>query len=188
MEKELYHHLSEEEKQKLLQLSEISILLDSYDDIFSDFDPRPFSQRALSDDFLLEAKKAAKEKAKGIIELKLMIPSKERNQELERVIKRRLRSHFKEHYEKAKKEVKNLVKKGFLFLGLGVALMIFATYLLTIGIDSFTLNLLIVLAEPGGWFLFWTGLDQFFNEIKSKKPELEFYERMSKCEITFFSY
>ena len=36
------------EKQDLLSKGEISILLDTYDDIFSDFDPRPYSQRALS--------------------------------------------------------------------------------------------------------------------------------------------
>ena len=35
------------EKQKLLEISEISLLLDSYDDIFSDFDQRPYAQRAL---------------------------------------------------------------------------------------------------------------------------------------------
>ena len=38
-------------KQALLELAEISILLDSYDDIFSDFDPSPYSERTLSDDY-----------------------------------------------------------------------------------------------------------------------------------------
>lgn len=46
-----------EETEKILEMSEISIWLDNYDDIFSDFDPRPYSQRSLSDDFLAEAKK-----------------------------------------------------------------------------------------------------------------------------------
>ena len=45
---------TKEETEKLLQQSEISLLLDSYDDIFSDFDPRPYNQRALSQDFLAE--------------------------------------------------------------------------------------------------------------------------------------
>ncbi|MBI2151367.1 hypothetical protein HYU21_01420, partial [Candidatus Woesearchaeota archaeon] len=30
----------------------ISLVLDSYDDIFSDFDPRDYSEKALSEDFL----------------------------------------------------------------------------------------------------------------------------------------
>src|SRR3989338_8032949 len=33
-------------------LNSIQIALDHYDDIFSDFDPSPFNQRMLSDDFL----------------------------------------------------------------------------------------------------------------------------------------
>jgi hypothetical protein len=36
---------------------EISIWLDSYNDIFSDFDSRPFSERTVSDDFLSEVRK-----------------------------------------------------------------------------------------------------------------------------------
>ena len=48
--------MSDEEKQKILEMSEISLILDTYDDMFSSFDPRPYSQRALSEDFLSEAK------------------------------------------------------------------------------------------------------------------------------------
>ena len=32
----------------------VSLVLESYNDIFSDFDPRNYSERALSDDFLIE--------------------------------------------------------------------------------------------------------------------------------------
>ena len=60
-------------KKKLLQLSEISLIIDTYDDIFSDFDPRPYSQRALSDDFLLEARKASKDKVSGTFELNFLV-------------------------------------------------------------------------------------------------------------------
>ena len=40
--------------------------LNSYDGLFSDFDPRPTEQRALSDDFLLEVKRAARDKEIGL--------------------------------------------------------------------------------------------------------------------------
>ena len=49
------------EIKELLEKTQISLWLDDYADIFSDFDPRPFSQRALSDDFLNEAKKVVRE-------------------------------------------------------------------------------------------------------------------------------
>ncbi len=74
-------------KETLLKASEISIILDTYDDIFSDFDPRPYSERALSDDFLIEANKASRDKASGQIELIFLIPQKMRNIESENLIK-----------------------------------------------------------------------------------------------------
>lgn len=46
-------------------LNSIQIALDHYDDIFSDFDPSPFSQRMLSDDFLKEMQKRYIETKKG---------------------------------------------------------------------------------------------------------------------------
>src|SRR5690349_704077 len=49
------------DQKALLIKSELSIWLDTYDDIFSDFDPRPLNERALSDDFLSEARKMARD-------------------------------------------------------------------------------------------------------------------------------
>ena len=69
-----YKGLSEKDKQEAKQLSQISMWMDSYDDIFSDFDPRPSSQRSISDDFLIESRRAAKDKVTGTFELKLLIP------------------------------------------------------------------------------------------------------------------
>ena len=59
--------------QKLLGLSNISLSLNSYDDIFSGFDPRPYSQRALSDDFLAESKRASRDKELDGVELIFLI-------------------------------------------------------------------------------------------------------------------
>jgi hypothetical protein len=44
--KYLHKQISEEEKRKIFEISEVSLWLDSYDDIFSDFDPKTiFSTR-----------------------------------------------------------------------------------------------------------------------------------------------
>lgn len=47
---------------RLIPSQNISIWLDTYDDIFSDFDYRQFSEKALSDDFLTELQKMYREK------------------------------------------------------------------------------------------------------------------------------
>src|SRR4051812_46940136 len=84
-----------DENKELLRKAELSIWLDTYDDIFSDFDPRPYSERALSDDFINEARKMVREKPTGTIELKLLMPSELRNNETENIIINSLHSHFK---------------------------------------------------------------------------------------------
>ncbi len=182
-------------KRELLEESEISLILDNYDDIFSDFDPRPYSQRALSDDFLFEAKKAARSKASGGIELKFLVPAKLRNSKQEKIIKRRLRAHFNSHHQQQKDEMNRVIKYGLAFVFSGIMMMAITTYILVkFNYDemSKSMNLLthflIVLLEPAGWFMFWEGMNHAIFESRKTKPELDFYEKMRKCAISFISY
>ena len=173
----------------LLEKSEISLLLDTYDDIFSDFDPRPYSERALSDDFLLEAKKASRDKESGKVELEFLIPKHLKNANQEYLIKKRLRSHFKKHHTRLTQEKKVVIKGGITFTITGIFLMLVATYILFSTLQkTFITSFVIVLLEPGGWFLFWTGLDKIVLESKKFKPDIEFYEKMSRAKINFISY
>lgn len=192
-------------KQKRLQLSEIGLTLDSYDDIFSDFDPRHYSERSLSDDFLAEMKRATREKTSGVIELKLLIPQKIRKVTDEEIIKKRLRNHFRRHHDMLRKEV-NKVKKigelmvvGGFFLGILAALVLDSIILDSIDNSYFFTNILywlwmvmpkviLVLVEPASWFLIWEGANQLMSGWEAIKPDLKFYEKMTKCEIIFEEY
>lgn len=178
-----------EDRQKLLELSEISLWLDGYDDIFSDFDPRPYSQRSLSDDFVTEAKKFTRDKPSGKIELKFLIPENKRVISYENLIKKRLREHFKKHYGIAENERKALIKRGLAFTLVGIILMI-ATSLVAVYMQQGKLlvHFLIILLEPASWFLFWEGLRLVIFEPKAIKPEYIFYKKMSNAEIKFLPY
>ncbi len=177
----------EQVKQSLLAKAEISLLLDTYDDIFSDFDPRNFSQRALSDDFLIEAKKAALDK-NGTLDLSFMIPKAKRNFEHEVLIKRRLREHFKKHAMLIHQDMANIRRKGLFLSVLGLAMLMLAAVVSHYGASSIIFNILLVFLEPAGWFFFWIGGEKFVYEIRDKRPELEFYEKMTRCEISFHAY
>lgn len=179
----------DEQNQKLLEMSEISLWLDTYDDIFSDFDPRPYSQRALSEDFLWEARRASRDKVSGGIEIKFLVPAAMRNSSHESLIRKRLREHFSKHQKIAVKEVRDMIRHGIYFAVTGAVIMLFASYLLFEHEEnSFIFNFLITLMEPAGWFFFWEGLRQAVFESKVKKPDAEFYRKMADCEITFTSY
>jgi len=184
MEKE-----SVKEKEKLLQMSAISLQLDSYNGIFSDFDPRPYSQRSLSDDFITEAKKASKDKASGQFELHLLIPKHHRNSSHEITIRRRLKEHFKRHLDMVKKEVQGIFRLGLGFVLFGVLVMFLATYVLfNFPDENFFTHFMVILLEPAGWFMFWEGLNLVVFKTKEKRPELTFQEKMSKVDVMFSGY
>jgi len=180
---------SEEEKEKLHDLVKIGLRIDTYDDIFSDFDPRPYSKRRLSDDFLYELKKAVKFKPSGEVELKILVPKGKRNFTNEKAIKERITEFFDVTFSHTKKEIDKIFKDGLKFVSIGIFLMFIASYLLLEHPQqNFIVNFFIFLLEPASWFSFWEGLRQIVFETKDKKKELEFYSKMSNAEIEFLEY
>lgn len=168
--------------------NDVVLCLDSYDDIFSDFDPRHNSHRALSQDFLGEAERASRDKIKNV-GLKLLVPAKKRNQKEELVIKRRLSDHFRKHYKLLHKETKGVLREGIVFVFIGLFLMLAAAFtLFEFRDESLIKNFLIVMLEPGGWFLFWEGLNLVLFESKVNKNNLEFHRKMIGSDISFYSY
>ncbi|MBI5148377.1 hypothetical protein HZA33_01730 [Candidatus Pacearchaeota archaeon] len=175
-------------KQQLLQKSEISIWLDSFDDVFSDFDSRPYSHRAISDDFLRESQKMYKETKTGKFELHLLVPTAARKEESENTIKKRLKDHFKNQSKLIEKDIKTIKRNGLLMITLGTILLVIATLIAYQESRNLLLLILLTIFEPAGWFTIWTGLDGLIYESAKKKPELEYNLKMASSEINFVSY
>ena len=188
MNKHIQEEINPVPQQSLLKLAEISILLDSYDDIFSDFDPSEYSERTLSDDFIIQTQKISKNKDGAKMSLKLLLPTLARNEEDEKVIIQRLHSHFKDAYQQVKSDVKKANRKGIVLTGIGTVLMVAASYLSFMKPEKYHLHFLIVLFEPAGWFLLWAGLDHLVYLSKSKKNDINFYAKMVKSKINFLTY
>jgi len=186
-------NIGSEEKEEdgmtdLSETSDIKFWLDGYHDIFSDFDPRPYKVKALSIDFLDEAKRASIDK-EAPITINLFVPKNKRVQKDEKIIKSRLGKHFQRHFELLREERRDAIKRGLKFIFPGIILMLIATFiLLRFEQKSFLASFLVVLLEPGGWFLFWEGLYMIVFESKEKKKDYIFYEKMTKSKIAFESY
>lgn len=174
---------------RMLQVSGMNLWLNDYESIFSDFDPRPYLYRNLSDDFLTEAKKISVEKSADSLELNLLIPGKKRDFEKEKMIKKRLRGHFQKHFNIHKKSIRRTVINGLIFAAVGVALM-FVTSAILYEMEQKTMLtvFMTVLFEPAGWFLFWEGMWKVVFGAREEKPSLDFYKKMSKCKINFMSF
>lgn len=179
----------EMQKEKLLKDDEIGLWIENYEYLFSDFDPRPISQRGLSEDFIDEVKKASIVKDYDSLELKFLVLKKNRNEDKEFIIKKRLKSYFRKHAFEFKKEYYNIIKQGSWFTFFGIIFMVLTTFFLVHNSDSnYLVTFLSVLLEPAGWFLFWEGLDLLIFESKRKKPNMKFYKKMFNVRITFMDY
>ena len=163
----------------------ISIVLDSYDDLFSDFDPRPYFVRALSDDFLLECKKAAVVK-KDQIELRFLLPSKKRNSSDELKIKKRLKDYFQRHFKEKHKELNKVKLNGLFWFIAGAIVMVSAPLLFNN--EHYLFKVLAIMSEPAAWFFFWEGLGKIFLLSKSEVENYKFYKKMAKVDISFLDY
>ena len=176
------------EKQELLKMSEIGLVIDTYDDIFSDFDPRPYDHRIISDDFLFEIRRASKEKSFGVIELKFIIPAPQRKPEQEVLIRKRIREYFRAHYERVSTEVRNTKRTGAMMVGAGLVISLFTAVFVLPLEESILKYVALVLLEPAGWFTVWEGANKIVEGWKSMKSDLDFYKKMLRCEVSFNSY
>lgn len=177
--------------QEVLQRSakegNISLILESYNDMFSDFDPRGYSERNLSEDFIDECKRAVRDKKEGV-ELRLLVPIKKRQVSEELKIKKRLKAYFHKNFKEKKKEIDHDRSVGLFWVFLGTLIMIAGTFIYRLEGDSFFLSLLFVVIEPAGWFTFWEGLHQVFLDYKVKMPVYNFYRKLSSIEVNFVGY
>jgi hypothetical protein len=171
---------------KRIREGNISLILYTYHDIFSSFDPRPTAERALSDDFLSEVKRAAFDKGDKI-ELRLLLPRSKRSYNEEVRIKLRLKEHFRKAFKEKHLEKRRMQAQGFLWFLLGALVMFFESYWYNVE-GSFLLTFLKIMATPAGWFFFWEGLDKVFIYANENKREYNFNKKMSEANIIFSDY
>ncbi len=166
----------------------ISLIIDTYEDIFSDFDPRPFLERSMSDDFLQECKRAARDKGEEQLELRILVPKKVRNLKEEWKIKKRLKEHFSNHHKKEETKIKKIKAEGVLWFVLGTIFILILSFLEESSLTGFLIQIVKTILEPAGWFSYWEGLGKIFIVAKEKSSGYDFYKKMAKAEINFVEY
>ena len=166
-------------------MAELSLWLDSYNDIYSDFDNRNFSRRRISDDFLHELRMELKYSEYPSINMVLLLPQQSRLEEQEKLIASSLKDlftvRFHIHKDKCQKKINNLL---ILFIS-GVSVILLNSWISYNVEPSFFITGLRVLLEPAGWFLIWVAFDFLFYDFPELKKEREFYKKLSEMHIHF---
>jgi hypothetical protein len=157
------------------------IALDSYDDIFDDFDPQAYIERNISTDFLdalgNRMKKISMRERASII---LTLPYYKRVMKDERIIKERLSEYFwnmARYWTDRENEMRNY-SLGMLLVGL----VIFSIGQFIIHNYAYFFDEFIVIPA---WFLTFSGLDKYFVEKPKITSKRRFYEALGSSKVTF---
>lgn len=175
---------------QIKDFQEITVAIDTLDDIFSDFDPRPLAQRALSEDFLKEIKKFCRETPIGRLTVVFLGPVSLKDELTKNFQEKAIINHFHQEFKKRASEnnkiIQNLRGTGFLYILFGMSLLLVLTFLGYKKIISvLSLEVLGVLLMPLGWFGVWEGFSKIVDTPYRLKEEAVMYAKLSKAQYTF---
>mgnify|MGYP000216547842 CR=1 FL=1 len=178
----------EEEKKPAAVLNLINIALDTYDDIFSDFDPSPYSTRILSDDFLKEIQKRYSERHKGEFEIRFTIPQAQRNLKTESLIKKRIKDYFSQVLKNTEYELKKKKQKGLLYITIGFSLLALQMYISTYQNNgNFFAKMIEIFLVPAGWYGMFEGIGNLLETPPALESQQRFYTKLKNANYVFIS-
>ncbi|MFH1847450.1 MAG: hypothetical protein ABH869_07850 [Candidatus Omnitrophota bacterium] len=164
-------------RKKLKETREIAIAIDNWDDIFSDFDPSPLSERVLSEDFIAEIHKRYRQSRRGRFVVLFIAPQSLRDERSEKTVIQRLKRHYKYKYLQRHKEIARIRIRGFMFVIFGICSLGFLTTITYFKFFSdIAIELLAIIFMPLGWFGIWEG----FSKIVDTSPISVTEEKLSK--------
>lgn len=176
-----------EEKKFSSLLNLLHIALDTYDDIFSDFDPTEYAKRALSDDFIKEIQKRYAETKKGDIELRFTVPKAMRSIKTEAIIKKRLKDYFRDQIIHMDAEIFEKKKTGAIYFFTGFLVLLLIMLLVDTLPDSRTVMVIGILLTPVGWFGMWEGSSLFMQAPVKHEEQKKFFMKFLKANYVFMS-
>jgi hypothetical protein len=165
----------------------VHIGLDSYDDIFSDFDPSPYPERLLSEDFVIEARRRCSVTRKGGLELRFSLPKKMRNQKTESLIKRRIKQYFRGKVKDLEEEMGKGRRVGAVYFGAGFLVLLFAGLAPQLEWLGWAAHFLEILLVPVGWFGMFDGVELMVEAPRRYAKDLDYNGRLAGADYTFFS-
>ena len=166
-------------------MTPLSLWLDSYDDIYSDFDSRLYHKRRVSEDFVDELKAALKYRPEIPEALLLLLPPKKRDAKAEFEIVPSLKVQFDQRRNIIFGKETKIRKRGLMMLLSGVVIMVADSLISYKGGSNYVTGLVRIIMEPAGWFMLWNGLDFLLYEYRTLKKEADIYRTMAELRVHF---
>ncbi len=172
--------------QHIKDIKEISIAIDRWEDIFSDFDPSPLSHRTLSEDFIYELKKRHRETKRGSFMITIYAPLSLKDEEKEKVVIQRLKQYFRFRAAQAKKQLGRIRARGIIFVVFGIfslGLLILLTYFKAF--SELGIELIGIALMPLGWFGIWEGFSKIVDASPMLRVDEDLFIKLSRASYRF---
>lgn len=166
-------------------MAELSLWLDTYDDIYSDFDSRHYLKRRISEDFIDELRMSLKYRKDQPDALILLLPANQRHIDIEKEITMSIKEQMKDRFDMLVEKVRNILIRGVLLLCSGLVLMGISAFVTLKKPAGYLPLLLRISLEPASWFMLWTGLDLLIYDYRRTKKEKSFYNSLTAMTVHF---
>ena len=169
-------------------LRDIAIAIDTWDDIFSDFDPRPLSERTLSEDFIFELTRRYHESRKGHTVVTICAPSVLRNDRAERIVSTRIRLYLAHRADLANAAIRRQRIRGGIFTLCG---FVFLSALTIMGCEfkpwfgNLGFQFVEIILMPLGWFGIWEGVSKIVDVDRLLVQEAALFTRLAHATYRF---
>jgi len=175
-----------EGEEHIQDIQDLTVAVDTWEDIFSDFDPGPVEKRVLSEDFLTEIKKRFRETRRGQVTITFLAPAALKDEEFERKVIKRLKQYFKFRSLSVLQEINDLRRRGFYFVLTGICSLAALTFLTYYKIaEKLILELMGIILMPLGWFGIWEGFSRIIEPSPYMKKDYGIFSMLAKSTIKF---
>ena len=167
-------------------LSFVDFWLDGYNDIFSDFDPSPYSKRTISEDFISEVNRRFPE-LKENFEIRISVPGQLRSAKSESVVKRRLKEQFSRMEKRAEEKINKSRRRGAIYFAGGFTVLSVLLLLEGSAEELLPVKMLGLVLAPLGWFGVWEGTRNIIEGPEEQIKKRKLYRALSEAKYEFFS-
>lgn len=164
----------------------IAVSLDSYNDVYDDWDPSPFKKRDIEDEFSDFVSDSALDiPLKYDIAIKLHLPESIKDEKKEDLLKKAYRNHFKFLIGRLYRHKKKLREKLMAYSSLAILFLLIA-YTRPMWSENIILEVLREGIFVGGWVFLWEVFTLLFITFREEKHNESHLNRLLHANIEFF--
>ncbi len=164
----------------------INIALDTYDDLFSDFDISTFKNRAISLDFKENLESQVLDNYDCNLKINFSLPKNKRKKTDESIIETRLKQFFIFKQITYSKRINYRRLKGLRFIAMGLVFVTLTFFFETFFTDLLPLYLANIIMIFG-WFGIWTGIEKVVDIPQELTNKKQMYTCFSNSKIDFIN-